>query len=359
MLLQLFCFGQYNRSNRKDSAKIIDADYKQYSLNVTEPYQGAGKLPFNKISFNDVRYDTSFIAVNWQSNMDLLFLESLNKKYTLDNGLAASLTNYFHQYYADNFSDNGAALVCYIKKFAITLKDTLLDFYKPKEGFNEEKINNIHVEIEGYYKTGDALYPAFRMDTVYAYRFTKIKREFPQFIKEIIGPLIRKINIADTAKILSRKPYNEEQVAEKYQSRFKLPILTADSVKKGIYKNFDEFRNNAPSITNFTIKTDRMRINASAIKRIDATSLVMAALQRKSTTVFLYDTNGELISPATIFGFSDGSTSWIEHGAFFYPLIRVANAFEFLYIFYYNDGNDHTHSMKVLFPLSMENGSLD
>jgi hypothetical protein len=316
-------------------------------------------MPFNKVSFNDVRYDTSFIAINWQAANNSLSEAAMNKKYNLTGGLAPGLTSYINQYFSNNFSSNDAELVCYIKRFAVALKDTSLAFFNPQERINTQKTNIINLEIECYYKAGDSLFPAFRIDSAYEVLLTKIRKDFPAVVKEVISPLLERMSNVDTGRILKRKSYTEGQIADRYQARFNLPILTANPGKRGIYKSFEEFKNNAPSITVFDKKTGKMKVNAAPIKTFDATSLLSSALERRNTTVFLYDANGELISPSKIFGFCDSSGYWIQHGAFYYPLIRVGNAFEFMYIYHYADANYHTHSVEILFPLNLENGHID
>lgn len=98
-----------------------------------------------------------------------------------------------------------------------------------------------------------------------------------------------------------------------------------------------------------------MHVNLSQTSRVDASTLI----QPRNTAVFLYDDNNDIIPALTIFGFCDGSTCWIQHGTFYYPLIRVGEAFEFMYDFYYADLNGHTHFTKNLMLLNMENGHID
>src|SRR4051794_33313245 len=139
LLLQFTCFAQQDNANRNDSAKIIDAGNRRYDLAGSEKSTSTARLPFNKVSFNDVRYDTSFIAINWQVANNSLSESAMNKKYNLTGGLAPGLTSYINQYISNNFSNNNAELVCYIKRFAFALKDTSLAFFDPQERFNTRK----------------------------------------------------------------------------------------------------------------------------------------------------------------------------------------------------------------------------
>jgi len=92
----------------------------------------------------------------------------------------------------------------------------------------------------------------------------------------------------DTAKITKRKAYTQDQVTQRYQDRFNIPILTAETYNKGIYKTFTEFKNNAPSITAFTMKND-----------------------------LLYDSSNNLVDVLNIFGYCDGKICWIMR-----PVVR-------------------------------------
>ena len=318
---------QETRFNKKDSAKIADVDYIQYNLDSTDKSGLTIKLPFSRISFFDVRYDTSFIAINWQANKNFMFgLNIQNRKFNLTGGLAGSLTNYFDRFYNDNFSRSNAEVVCFIKKFSINLKDTMLDDRKP-----HGSINNIKFETECYYFVGDSLFPAIRIDTSYSEEITKIKKSFSELIKEIIHPLIERMTGIDSLTMRKRKSYTLQQIQDRYQSRFNLSILTTKEYKKGIYKNFREFINNGPSITEFTVK------NAGF-------------------NTYLYDADGQIISK--VFGFCDGINCWMYGGAFCSPLVRVGNSFEYFYTTYFV-GQYMTTTKKYLFALNMENGRVD
>jgi hypothetical protein len=243
---------QETKFNKKDSAKIADVDYIQYNLEGTDKSNLDTKLPFGKISFFDVRYDTSFMAINWQANKNFMVGFNIqNKKYNLTGGLAVSLTNYFNKFFSNNFSRSNAEVVCFIKKFSVNLKDTMLDDRKP-----HGSINSIKFETECYYRVGRSLFPAIRIDTTYTEEITKIRNTFSGLTKEIIHPLIERITGIDSLKMLKRNSYTLQQIQDRYQSRFNLPILTTKEYKKGIYQNFHEFINNAPSITEFTVKSE-------------------------------------------------------------------------------------------------------
>jgi hypothetical protein len=278
-----------------------------------------------------------------------------NIKENFSGGFAQNITDYFNTYYATSNHNESKELICFIKKFAITLQYDFLEHYNTGN-LQDDIMNQVAIEVECYYKYGDKLFPAVRFDTSYTHRFPVIFLNVSSTIKELLKPLSEKIEQADLQRIAKRKAYSETEIIKRYTDRFNIPILTTSTYKKGIYKNFNEFKNNSPSIDSFTITTDKLKVNATGRKNIDLTSLAYRALQKRNTAIFLYDESNRLISPSDVFGYSDGQTIWIQHGAFFYPLEKVSNAFEFMYTFHYNDGNDHTNTVHILSPLNMETG---
>jgi len=136
----------------------------------------------------------------------------------------------------------------------------------------------------------------------------------------------------DPRQVIKRKSYTDEQIKERYQSRFNIPVLTNDHYERGVYKNFNEFRNNAPSVTRFKVKT-------------------------QGNTASLYDSDNNIINSLKAFGFCDGRTCWIQNGIYCFPLVRVGNSFEFLYPVYVNTYRT-SFVVKLLLALNMETGNI-
>lgn len=352
LMLQNACFAQYDNTNKRDSIKIIDANYSYHTLTAEKNERGDVRLPYDTIVFKDVRYDTTFFAMDYPL---FRISKTYNIKENFSGGFAKNITDYFNTYYATANKSEGEALICFIKKFAITLQYDFLEHYN-EGNLQDDIMNQVAIEVECYYKHGDTLFPAVRFDTAYTHHFPVPLLNVPAAIKDLLKPLMEKIEQADLERITKRKFYTQTEIIKRYNDRFNIPILTTGTYKKGVYKNFNEFKNNSPSIDSFTITIDKLKVNGTGTKLFDPTSLIYRALQKRNTAIFLYDENNQLISPSNIFGFSDGETIWIQHGAFFYPLEKVGNSFEFMYAYHYNDGNDRTRTIYILSPLNMETG---
>jgi hypothetical protein len=322
---------QTTKDNIKDNAKISDVKNVQYTLTGLAKSDLALQLPFSRILFFDVRYDTSYVSINWQKNTGLgIGAYIQNSKLNLTGGLANSLNEYFNHYFNNNLSVFGAELLCYIKKLSINPRGTITIYTDPVES-----INSIKFEIECYYKKGDTLFPAIRLDTSYTERIREIRSSFPEVIKDVMNPLIKKITLIDIKKIQERNRYSLQQIEERYKARFNIPILTATEYKRGIYKNFHEFINNAPSVVDFTIKKDKYLFS-------------------------LYDSTGKLVAYKT-FGFCDGSNYWLYTKDYCTPLIRVGNSFEYFFTLYILGSGPYynTTIKKFLLALNMTNGEID
>jgi len=352
IFLQDVCSAQFDNANKKDSIKVPQAKYQYYNLTTNRDHPDI-LLPYDSIEFRDVRYDTTFIMMAFPL---LHVSRTYNVKVNLDGGLAQNVTRYFNNYYSTVNNNGQKAAVCYIKKFSVTLQHELLEHFFNTGNLPDDTANQVDIEVECYYKKGDRFFPAVRFDTSYRHHFPDIILNASRQIKTLLQPLMSKIEQVNLEHVEKRNAYSEEDISKRYADRFNFPILKTAVYKKGVYKSFNEFRNNAPSIDSFTISTDKMKVNEGNNLLIDPESLAWKGFQTKNTAVFLYDENNNLISPSGIFGYCDGKTIWIQHGAFFYPLVKTGNSFEFMYIYHYADHNLRTNTLFLLTPLNMETG---
>jgi hypothetical protein len=349
--VQGVCIGQFDNSNKRDSIKVLDAKTEYYNLAVNSKEHPGVQLPYDTIEFKDVRYDTSFIAMK----LPLLHVSrTFNIKINLDDGLANNLSKYFNSFYSTVDNGQQKRMICYVKKFYVTRQNDFLEHFNAGD-LQDDITSQVTIEIECFYKRGDTLFPAVRFDTSYTHHISD-PIDVPYQIKQMLQPFMNKIENINLVNVEKRKAYNEAEIQNRYLERFNLPILTTTTYKKGIYRNFNEFKNNAPSIDSFKISVDQMKVNTGDRELLDLTSLAWKAFQTKNSAVFLYDKNNNLISPSNIFGYCDGKTLWIQHGAFFYPLEKTGNAFEFMYAYHYADSYYRTNTLFILTPLNMETG---
>ena len=313
-------FAQKTRFNKKDSALLQQVEQISYSLDLSDAPAFKKALPFSRVVVHDVRFDTSFIALYWQ--WDLLKVIR-NQKLNLSGGFSSGISAYLNTSFKENFTETGAEMICYFKKFSLTGKDTLIENIR-----RNEAISQVKVEVECFYKIDDLFFPAFRHDTTYTNRSVKVKESFSSIVREMLEPLKRKLISMDSSSVVKKKSFAHEEVLNRYTERLNLPILTTSKYVRGVYRNMQEFKRNMPSITKFRVKT------------------------AASNAYFLIDSNNNVITPSTIFGFCDGETIWLQKGDFGYPLYRVGNSFEFFYVVYYNYRYS-TKAVRLIYGLNM------
>jgi hypothetical protein len=350
--LQHICNAQYDKANKRDSVKILNADLRYYDLTSNSNEHSSIRLPYDTVEFIDARYDTTFMFLEFPL---LRISNTYNVKGNLDSGFANNISRYFNKYYSTVNNHNNTSLICYIKKFAVTLQYDFLEHFN-SGNLHDDTANQINIEIECYYKHGDKIFPATRFDTSYAHHFPNVIFNASPIIKELLRPFMEKIEHIDLERVVKRKIYTQDDITKRYNARFDIPILKTTSYKRGVYKNFNEFRNNIPSIDSFNISTELLKVKAGNVKSIDAGSLLIKAIQKRNTITYLYDKNNQLITPSEVFGYCDGKTAWIQHGSFFYPLIKTGNAFEFMFIYHYANSDGTTYTAYILTPLNMETG---
>lgn len=280
----------------KDSNKIFQARRHIVDLEkikVDSIQQVHHKMPFGLFEIRDVRFDTNYVGVRVEPFINF-------KKVQLQNGTANSIENFLNNNQSHSFTPHPSRLICYLKTFRVSQKDSLI-----KETNTSALFNLLYFELDAYLEAGHNFYPAFRVDTLVILQISK-PTDFSVIAETLYG-LARKASGVDTSKIFKRNHYTIDSLENRYAKRFNKPILESAEIKEGVYKTFTEFINNQPGITEYQIK-DEQRLQ------------------------ILYTKSGptDWIPTRDVFGFFDGNSMWIKAGNTFYPLIRVGNTFEFI-----------------------------
>lgn len=310
---------------RSDSIDLSNIREIQVSLDTSKQVADKPIHPFGAFTIYDVRFDTTQIG-HYVSFTNILYPLIRNYKINFNGGACQSLSQYLNNYFENNFNNNKNDVVIFLKKLYIIRKDTITT----NESLNRN-IGQINIQTEVFLRSGNTYYAAFKIDTSFIESFLTKKKEVAEEMKEnLLMPALKylqnKINTTDWEKVQKKKAFDETVVYENYfKNRFNLPILI-QPYKRGVYRNFSEFVNNNPSITQFKV------------------------IREKSRSVSLVDQNGNYITTLQIFGFSDGQKCWIQRGNFCYPLIKSGNSFSFYLTFYSN--------LKLLYTVDMEKGDL-
>jgi hypothetical protein len=175
----------------------------------------------------------------------------------------------------------------------------------PQLRVNGEWESGIQIKAEFYLHRNNLFYPMYRYDSnVAVYGRLPKKANFyltTAFIKA--SKKIFDINIEDV--LSKRKPITLEELNSRNNENFELTILNTGQYKKGAYRNFEEFKNNAPSISFFEFKKGEMG------------------------DILYIKENGEEYPSRNVWGFSDGTVLYINSGNKFSQLIKVEKTFYF------------------------------
>jgi hypothetical protein len=91
------------------------------------------------------------------------------------------------------------------------------------------------------------------------------------------------------------------------QSGFELPIYTDSILVRGVYKNFEEFKNNAPSIAGYEIRVDR-----------------------GSLVLYIKEGGGESYYSHKVWGYCDGKNAFMLLDGDLYPVWKEQKSFYLL-----------------------------
>jgi len=158
------------------------------------------------------------------------------------------------------------------------------------------------VEKKGLY------HPLYTIDTVYLSNTNLTEYEAAILLQHGIDILLGKVKNKNESELkISRKSLSASDVNDYVLQKRNLPVLEAPFYKKGIYKTFDEFVQNQPSITDFT-KGKNGKV---------------------TDEMYVKDAAGSEYLLRDFWGFSDGRNIYINTGDNFFRLTKQDGAFVF------------------------------
>ncbi len=318
-------YSQASGKYKSDSIGMAHIPEMTLSIDANQ-LQKVTPAAFGFIRVEDVRFDTTQIGIYSIVRNLWGYADISNFKINLEGGLGNSFSNYLNNSFKALPGGRDKEVVCFIKSLSIIKRDTLIENQSM-----DKKYVKLAFEAEVFLHSGDNFYAAFKIDTTLNALIDLSKKQIKGDMQNyLLMPALQllkdEISRSDWANIAKRKAFTQTFVYTHYfTSRFNIPVLT-QPCKKGIYRSFAEFRNNAPSILDFTIEKE------------------------KFNTILIAGANGNYIPTTKLFGFCDGKGYWILRGNYRFPMFRVSNGFEF---FLTTD-----KKIKLLLALDMENGKI-
>ena len=302
---------------QKDNPEALPT--KNYKLRIKTVAPASLRLPFQSIKIIDSRFDTSKIGFLYIRNF---FANGYRpfRKVTLNSGVKLGIENFYNEYYKANFTNNDRSLLIVIKKLWISDVNTSVREQTPLVDYKNGR-QYVYAKFEYYAGVENKYTPLKRIDTTFLLEKTTIGEAYDPkgesnlpFFCFSLESMIEKINYGNYFNNLAnKKTFSLEEIRARNENEKNIPILN-ESIKKGIFLTFEEFKMNSPSVTDF-------RKNKLAKKKI------YELLDNKNNVIlhyFAYFDGQNLLMPiplASLFSFNAAQEN---------PVIyRAGNSFEF------------------------------
>ena len=231
---------------------------------VTINLKSPEEVPFNVGAFSrfqiiDERPDTALIGIHTRVATVGLIHTMRAKTLVFPHAAATEIADYLNKYFTRPDAPYTALIV--LRNLWLSDANNLReDMIKDPDKLHERTHIRLKAEL---YACKDSLYlPLIRFDTLQVYKrdnkYTGASY-YSLWDHDLAGILN---HMADSAARLiameegRRRQVTLPEIIRYNQSRFTTVIGSADSLIRGVYASFDEFRNNNPSVRNFEIRVE-------------------------------------------------------------------------------------------------------
>lgn len=287
--------------------KITINDLSRKTVHFDKPNDLYFPGLFRHFEVIDERPDTGRIGISlvfgtYRSNYD--------RQFVFDKPAAAEISEYLNRF----STRPDAPFTALVVLRGLWLSNSN---YLGRDGLKSAEVQyeQWHIRLKAeIYATRDSLYtPIFRYDTVWSKKmhdYTSATRpSFPELEANLSNLFL---HLADNASSVteqkqnSGRPISRQQISEFNRSRFDKFADTNTTYAKGVYANFEEFKNNSPSIRDFEIK-----------------------IEKKDHLLYIKDEAGKTTFSADAWGYSDGDSLFIMRDGILWPVWKEEKAFYF------------------------------
>ncbi len=160
-------------------------------------------------------------------------------------------------------------------------------------------------KFEFYLVKDSVYYPLYRVDSVFTYD-KDLRTSGAFYVTESLKGSLKKLFRLNVEEHLKKaRKLSFAQIAESLDKKNASPIVHASAYKKGVYKDFNEFRLNAPSFTEYEIRAGEM-----------------------GDIIYVME-NGSSYPLRTAWGYCNGADLFINAGDKYSKLIKCQQTFYF------------------------------
>jgi hypothetical protein len=291
LLTALLCSLFFNCIAQKNNDSLFFATMKSRKISLPEKSSSDTiyNLPFHSVEIIDARPDTTSIG----------FLKTGNttNRLIFENNFSAVYTKYIYQHY--NVTNDSNDLLILIKEFRVTK-------YIQTNGMSNENViqwnGGCVISSELFLRNNNSYRALYKIDSLLI-ESSKNER-LTDLIAEAFETILKKSENKNLSEMhIGKSEFMLTDIQKHAGSFLDYPILSATVFNKGVYRNFDEFKLNNPSIKNFEIMKGHL-----------------------TDELFITD-NDQSYPLQNFWGYSDGKNLFIRSADNLFKLIKTGNAF--------------------------------
>ncbi len=244
--------------------QIPDAKYSYHVLELTGIRDARIALPFQSIVVSDERSDTLKAGYFYSGRNGKVI-----KKVCFKNGMTTQVSFFVNSYFQFNTESKSSILAC-VKKMWFGTYDTT----DIKENKLTVRSRKLIFRIEFYRKDQNCYYPLYRFDSTINMNGI-IGNNLTSIVELALAASLKKLSRVGESNSLNLKCLSQRQIDSFNTISKRFPILKEKIAKKGVYMTVEEFRNNKPAYTDFSLKLGRGNDQLS-VKGIEGPSAVKA-----------------------------------------------------------------------------------
>ncbi|MCG2614992.1 hypothetical protein LZZ85_11895 [Terrimonas sp. NA20] len=257
-----------------------------------------GSLPAAEFLVHDVRFDTSSIGLE-ESAQELRLIK-------LAKGFHGTIANFITTR-APLDKNNPFTLHCFIKKMMLSNHIYLSSTEDKQKKFDMTELPGILFAAELYLQDNNTnLYtPVFRFDTTITGNRQVNYGGGQSYTEAALDAFVQKMVQANWDKHRNNaRKLEPKQLNEHYTRRFGIPVLKNPEPVRGLYLSYDDFRNNKPTVIDFTVEEGS-----------------------KGDFLYIKNDKGDQILQHELWGYCDGKDMFIYSASNYFKLQRSANGF--------------------------------
>lgn len=284
---------------------------KKYYLRFSNSsFPESFRIPFAKIKVLDNRYDTTKLGYERSKGRDY--------KITVDGGFEKRMSNYLESYYKNNLDPSSS------RTLLVVVKKLWMQFGSTSQMLGSKELDKNSVlglmyanviclaDLEVFSGEGDEYRALMKISHHFDFEDYQTNNELFSKNRNLalllmpFDSLMNKVNESDIDELISpRKKYSLAAISDIYKKRFTIPALLQSGLQKGIYRTFEDFKNNKPAYTDFAYEVSRYSTDITVVQ------------------------NGRPSSVIDYWGFYDGENLYIKPGLLPFAVSKQGNTFDF------------------------------